>query len=119
LMRSSNGERTALTTVQADNRPAWAPNGSAVVFMSDGRDGNMEVYRADVATGQVTRLTDSAAIDGLPAVSPDSRWVAFVSNRDGGWKIWAVPLTGGAAQPLAPIAGDLGNWSEQGLQWVN
>jgi tetratricopeptide (TPR) repeat protein len=119
LMRSSNGERTALTTVQADNRPAWAPNGSAVVFMSDGRDGNMEIYRADVATGQVTRLTDNPAIDGLPTVSPDGRWVAFVSNRSGSWQIWTVPLSGGAAQPLAPIAGDLGNWSEQGLQWVN
>ncbi|MBK8048312.1 MAG: PD40 domain-containing protein [Anaerolineales bacterium] len=34
-------------------------------------------------------------MDALPAVSPDGEWVAFVSNRDGGWKIYAVPASGG------------------------
>ena len=69
-------------------------------------------------TGEITRLTDSPAIDALPVVSPDGAWVAFVSNREAGWKIWVVPSEGGQARALAPIAGDLGNWAEQGLQWV-
>jgi Tol biopolymer transport system component/tetratricopeptide (TPR) repeat protein len=119
LMSTTNGERSPLTTVQADNRPAWAPTGRSVFFMSDGRDGNMEIYRVDMGASQVVRLTDSPALDGLPSVSPDGRWVAFVSNRDGAWKIWVTPTTGGPAQLLAPITGDLGNWSDQGLQWVN
>ncbi len=117
-MNGGGGNRAPLTNVTDDNRPSWGNDGSFVVFMSSGRDGNYEIYRADVATRQVTRLTNHAAVDGLPSVSPDGAWVAFVSNRDGEWNVWAVPSTGGAAVLVAPIAGELGNWPDQGVMWV-
>ncbi|MCB0080818.1 MAG: PD40 domain-containing protein, partial [Caldilineaceae bacterium] len=63
-------------------------------------------------------ITDSGASDVDPTVSPDSAWVAFLSNRDGAWKIWAAPATGGEAQLIAPMAGDVGNWLEQNIQWI-
>ena len=116
---SSGGTGSALTTIPEDDRPTWSPDGRFVVFMSSGRDGNYEIYRVDMSSGQILRLTDNPGIDGLPAVSPDGEWVAFVSNRDGAWKLWATPLTGGPAVILAPINGDLGNWLEQGIQWVH
>ena len=115
---SNGGNRTPLTTIAADNRPAWSPDGRYVVFMSDGRDGNFDIYRVDSTTDQVLRLTTAPAIDGLPAVSPDGGWVAFVSNRSGGWQLWAVPLAGGNATPIAPIAGNFDNWLGQDLQWI-
>lgn len=117
VMNSAGGNRSALTTVAGDNRPAWSPDGRSVVFMSD-RDGNQDIYRVDVATGQVTRLTDSTTLDAVPTVSPDGQWVAFLSNREGGWKIYAVPLAGGQTRLIAAIKGDLGDWNGQGLQWV-
>lgn len=115
---SAGGNRTPLTTISADNRPTWAPDGRYVLFMSDGRDGNFEIYRVDTTTEQVLRLTNAPALDGLPTVSPDGRWVAFVSNREGGWKLWAVPLGGGAAVPIAPIIGNLDNWLDHDIQWI-
>lgn len=118
LMNGSGGERRPLTTVPADNRPVWSPDGRYVVFMSDGRDGNMDLYRIEVESGLVVRLTDSTSIDAVPAVSPDGQWVAFVSNRDGAWKVWAVPLAGGQARVVAPTQGDFGDWAVQELQWV-
>lgn len=114
----SGGNRIPLTTISADNRPAWSPDGRYVVFMSDGRDGNMEIYRVDTNTEQVLRLTTAPAIDGLPTVSPDGAWVAFVSNRSGSWQLWAVPLAGGNAVPIAPIAGNFDNWLGQDIQWI-
>lgn len=116
---SSGSNRVPLTTVAEDTRPAWSPDGTFVVFTSGARDGNFEIYRVETTTGEVTRLTDNTAIDVLPTVSPDGSWVAFASNRDGGWKLWAVPSDGGQASLIAPLNGDLGNWLEHGLQWVN
>ena len=117
-MTGNGGNRQSLTNVPADTRPDWAPNGSFVVFTSDARHGNPEIYRVNVSDGSVVRITDSGTSDVDPTVSPDSAWVAFLSNRDGAWKIWAAPATGGDAQLIAPVAGDVGNWLEQNIQWI-
>jgi len=117
---SSSGANAAqLTAVPADDRPRWSPTGSFVAFMSNARDGNYEIYTVDATSREVTRLTDSPSMDVLPTVSPDGRWVAFASNREGGWQLYAVPSTGGDAQAIAPVLGDLSNFLQHGLDWVN
>jgi TolB protein len=121
-LRTLNGagaDGRGLTSVPADMQPAWAPNGAFVAFTSEGRDGNPEVYRVDVATNQVTRLTESGGVDAAPAVSPDGSWVAFLSNRSGVWSVWAVPSSGGEAQPLFDVEGGINAWQEFTLQWLN
>ena len=37
-------------------------------------------------------------------MSPDGNWVAFVSDRDGKWGIWAVPRLGGEPIKLVDIS---------------
>ncbi|MEX1019979.1 MAG: hypothetical protein WDZ49_09990 [Litorilinea sp.] len=118
-MNTGGGDRVPLTTVPADDRPHWAPNGAFAVFMSEGRHGNMEIYRVNVASGEVTRLTEDGALDVTPVVSPDGQWVAFFSNRSGVWAVWAVPSSGGAAQLVLELPGGLGDWTQHGLQWMN
>ncbi|MBX2997553.1 MAG: PD40 domain-containing protein [Caldilineaceae bacterium] len=117
-MNSSGGNRTPLTADKTDSRPIWSADGRTIVFMSESRHGNWEIYTVDVNSGAVTRLTDSPALDGLPAVSPDGSRVAFVSNRGGSWGIWVVPITGGNAQAVITIGADLPNWLEQGIDWA-
>lgn len=117
-MNGSGGDKRPLTSVPADDRPDWAPNGAFLAFMSNGRDGNPEIYRTGAGGGEVTRLTSSGAIDGLPVVSPDGNWVAFVSNRSGSWAVYAVPSGGGEAQALFTISGSLDAWQEHGMQWL-
>ncbi len=107
-----------LTTVDGDRRPTWSPDGKYVVFMSDKRDGNWEIYRLTFADHSVIRLTINAARDGLPTVSPDGKFVAFVSDRSGSLQIWVVGLDGGEAKPIAGIQGNFSNWLEHAIQWV-
>jgi Tol biopolymer transport system component len=117
LMHSDGTERQPLTDNPGDARPRWAPDGKTVVFMSDQRDGNWELYTVAVDDGTVVRLSENAANDGLPVVSPDGTMVAFVSDRAGDWTIWKMPIGGGVAEQLLSL-GELPNWLEQGLDWV-
>lgn len=117
-MDGNGGSRKPITQVVADSHPGWSPDGSSMVFMSSGRDGNPEIYRLSTSSGEVTRLTNAGGIDGSPAVSPSGNWVGFLSNRNGRWGIWRVPLTGGEAQLVAPFTGQPGEWQSQQLQWI-
>ncbi len=107
-----------LTDDRTDSRPIWSPDGRYVLFMSNERDQNWDIYRVELATGVVARLTKDPATDGLPSVSPDGKHVAFLSDRDDGWQIWIVPIDGGIPQRLTSIVGDLPNWQEHSIQWV-
>ena len=115
-------DKRQLTNNANDSRPRWSPDGSRVVFMSDGRDGNADVYsvavNADYSGGEVTRITFNAASDGLPAISADGRELMFVSNRGNQWGIWRVAIESGKAVSVVGDLGALTNWLEQGLDWV-
>jgi serine/threonine protein kinase/Tol biopolymer transport system component len=118
LMRTDGTERVRLTDNGNDQRPVWLPDGSGIVFMSSGRDGNWELYRVDLQSRAVTRLTQNIAQDGLPAVSPDGQYVGFMTDRQGYWSLWYVPVQGGEALPLAEIDHALPKWLEHSTQWV-
>jgi Tol biopolymer transport system component len=60
------------------------------------------------------------ARDGLPAVSPDGDWVAFVSDREGRWGIWVTPRTGGEALKVADLSSintTLNPWGDGNRAW--
>lgn len=54
--------------------PVWAPDGSALLVVAD-QDGRAPVFRIDVATGDVTRLTADEYAYSDVSVSPDGHWV--------------------------------------------
>ncbi|HEX2573261.1 MAG TPA: protein kinase [Polyangia bacterium] len=37
-----------------------------------------------------------------PAISPDGRWLAYISNRDSSWRVYLEPIAGGSARALTP-----------------
>jgi len=117
-MDSLGGQQRPVTNNKSDSRPVWSPTGRTIVFMSEARDGNWEIYRTDADGNAVTRLTNNPANDGLPVVSPDGRQIAFVSNRGGEWSIWVMPIVGGSPERLLRLGADLPNWLEQSIDWT-
>jgi dipeptidyl aminopeptidase/acylaminoacyl peptidase len=63
--------------------PSWAGDGKTI-FVSGIRKpdaeylrGDSEIYAVDLATGNVTALTDRNGPDSSPESSPDGRWIAY------------------------------------------
>ncbi|MEM7028751.1 MAG: leucine-rich repeat domain-containing protein [Chloroflexota bacterium] len=107
---------TPIATVKSEPEIQTAAD---LIFSSD-RDGNSELYRLNTTTGEISRLTDNAADDLQPAVSPDGQWLAFVSNRSGPRKIYLQALHGGEPTPLTTGPGDDSwpSWSPDSQQIV-
>jgi Tol biopolymer transport system component len=66
-----------------------APVSDKIVFDTN-RDGNSEIYSMSPNGSGVQRLTNNAAKDGEPNISPDGAKIAFVSDRDGDDEIWVM-----------------------------
>ena len=58
--------------------PAVSPDGRYVAFSSD-RDGDFEIYIANVFTGDVQRVTNNTVDDRKPVWSPDGKWISYQS----------------------------------------
>jgi tricorn protease len=61
-------------------------------------------------------LTRLDARDTKPRFSPDGRWIAFTSNRNGNADVWVMPAEGGEARQLTWHSGndDVQYWTPDG-----
>ncbi|MCX6022029.1 MAG: hypothetical protein NTZ05_09935, partial [Chloroflexi bacterium] len=97
----------------------WSPDGSTLAYAAATAGRNQQIYVVDAVIGAVPiRLTQNSAIENSPAWSPDSKQIAFVSDRDGNLEIYAMNadgtnqrrLTNEAAKDYSPA------WSPDGKQ---
>jgi TolB protein len=61
--------------------------------------GSWDVYRIpgsgmDDAGSTILRITDSPALERMPAMSPDGRYIAFISDRGGNFDVWRMNADG-------------------------
>jgi TolB protein len=99
----SGGEPTLVHYQETEYRarPAWTPDGQAILFSSD-EPGSNDVAIVPVGGGNPVYLTADPMNEFSPAVSPEGTRFAFVSNRTGPTTLYTAPIGGG---PLA-------SWSE-------
>ena len=97
--------------------PPPAPDAAfgRMAFTSN-RDGNIEIYVIDLASGNTRRLTNNGANDWLPDWSPDGSTLAFTSNRSGGYDLWTMNSDGSSQRPAVTTDAwdDYARWSPNG-----
>jgi dipeptidyl aminopeptidase/acylaminoacyl peptidase len=74
-----------------DNQPFFLPDSSGVLFSSN-RDGQNDIYRYDIATKAITRVTNTAENEYSPTVTPDGR--TFTTVRGAEQRLWRFNLDG-------------------------
>jgi tricorn protease len=91
----------AFRFIAPDNGPLWlrypaiSPDGTSIVFCYKG-----DIYKVNVKGGAASPLTISDAHDFMPVWSPDGKWVAFASDRNGNYDVYIMPAEGGTAKRL-------------------
>lgn len=85
--------------------PSWSPDGRWLVFESNAASFR-DLYRLELASGSLLRLTDDPQGNFEPSISPDGQRIAFVSSRDGNAEIYVMTADGGSPERLTHALGD-------------
>jgi dipeptidyl aminopeptidase/acylaminoacyl peptidase/CubicO group peptidase (beta-lactamase class C family) len=76
------GEPTQLTRGDNDGQPRWAPDGSALAFVSAREDDPPQIWLLPAGGGEARRLTDEPLGASDPTWSPDASTIAFTAVVD-------------------------------------
>lgn len=103
----------------AGRSPTWSPDGNRLVFMSE-RDGNWDIYVADLETHQTRNVSNCSVNCRWPAWSPEGNAVVYHTTTGTtsttAEALWVTPLDGGA--PVQLVTGNHAgrpSWSAEGL----
>lgn len=119
--------------------PRWLPDSQHIVWMKSQPQAknqdpasHSQIYIMNTRTGESRKLFSNAEqvkfSNAMPAISPDGKEVAFVSNRSGNFRIWVSNLDGGDARLVSltkdqdenlklPIEQKVPTWSPDG-KWI-
>lgn len=78
---------------------SWSPDGKRFVFMSNGGEGNYDLYLRE-ADGKVSRITTDKEKDGHADWSPAGDRIAFISGRTGKGDVYVLELPAKATTRL-------------------
>ena len=103
--------------------PRISPDGTQVAYVVGRIDEEASAYRSAIwvapldGSGEPRQFTSGERNDGSPRWSPDGRWLAFLSNREGEeakakGQLYVLPANGGEPRRLTD-----GNESVESVAW--
>jgi len=110
-----------LLTCKRLSEPAPSPDGKWVVYVvgvpdREANSVNSDLWIVPSTGGEPRQLTRSPKHDRHPTWSPDSKWLAFESNRDGSFQIYTMRVDGGEARAITTLSTEANQpvWSPDG-----
>lgn len=78
-----------------DNQPSFTPDGQAFLFTSTHDDGQSDIYRYDLASKQITRITTTPESEYSATVMPGGQRFSVVRvESDSTQRLWSFALDG-------------------------
>ena len=106
-MPSHGGEPKRVTPKGPSYLHGWSPDNAYVTY-TGGRDGNYDIYKIAVNSGEEIRLTDSPQLDDGSEYSRNGDYIYFNSARTGSMEIWRMKPDGSQQEQLT--SDELNNW---------
>ncbi|KPA15509.1 translocation protein TolB, partial [Candidatus Magnetomorum sp. HK-1] len=104
IMDIQHNQPLSQLTIHGGHTPSVLYNSQQIVFMSE-RSGNEDIWIIDVTDYKESQntakpLTRNPAHDRQPSCSPMDDSIAFVSDRDGTYRIYVIKSDGSGLMPL-------------------
>jgi TolB protein len=97
--------------------PSLAPDGKSVVYAAFREENVYEIYEMDIASGDVTQLTNRLGVLNAPEISPNGKFIIFKQssgyNNDRN-KIWIMDRNGENVDNIPRAEGWDPTWSADG-----
>jgi serine/threonine-protein kinase len=107
-----------LTTSDCHQVPgSFTPDGVTLAFTELCPDTGWDINLLNMKSRQVTPFLNTKANESYPEVSPDGRWMAYVSDESGRDEVYVRPFPGpGGKQQISSDGGGNPIWSRDGKQ---
>jgi TolB protein len=96
---------STLITGGVNTYPSYSPDGTKIAFRRMIGDMNSEVFVANSDGTNQTNISNHMAFDGWPSWSPDSKQIAFASNRRSSYQIFLMNADGSNVRLLSNTEG--------------
>lgn len=86
-----------------DNQPSFTPDSHGILFTSIHEDGQSDIYRYDLATKAIARVTSTPESEYSATVMPGGQRFSVIRvERDSAQRLWSFALDGSDPQLLIP-----------------
>jgi hypothetical protein len=116
---SSGPDQLLLESSEAKNVDDWSPDGKYVLFSSQSPATARDLWALPVqeADHKPFAVVQTPAEESHGAFSPDSKWIAYVSDQTGRREVYVRPFPGpGRAWPISTNGGDRPFWRRDGKE---
>ena len=122
IAADGSGKPELLANTQVPATPSsWTPDGKTLLLWSSGTDKIRHIFTLTIAGDAAQRkpvlLHDTPFSESGGEISPDGRYVAYVSTESGNPDVYVQPFPGpGAKTRISTEGGDAPRWSRNGRE---
>jgi hypothetical protein len=106
-------DRIEMRTLDEPESPDYSPDGKKVVFAAL-QNGTGDIFVVDLATRQITNLTNDPFADSAPTWSPDGQSIVYLARISSNEKLFRIDLASGRKTQLT-----FGTHDDGAAQWLD
>ena len=119
LSNGSAPEEPLVTSAELKYNPSFSPDGKFIMYAQFNPKTNADLYL--VSTGsdrKIQMFLQTNFIEAQPRVSPNGRWVAYISNETGQFEVYVqtFPVAGGGKVLVSVGGGSQPQWRGDGRE---